>query len=97
MAKRADLGDDIHKVWREMSAYARRHEVEDMAREMLRSIVAGKKAPKYSTDKRLQVSAAIRLLEDRGYWKIAGGTPKSGAAYSVTEKGMQYLKRYKLI
>jgi len=37
------------------------------------------------------VSEAVREAENLGYLELVGGTPKSGPAYKITEKGNEFL------
>ncbi len=37
-----------------------------------------------------EVIDAVEHIEENNYWKIIGGTPKSGARYEITEAGREY-------
>jgi len=37
-----------------------------------------------------EVIDACKHIEENNYWKLVGGTPKSGPRYKITEEGLKY-------
>jgi len=90
MAKKTELQAEIDKADRRIMRHLPEQEIIDMAKEMLRAVTTGRNTHRYTLNQLPQVIAAEQYLTRNHYWNLVGGTPKSGARYAPTDKGIKW-------